>query len=302
MPNFDKLPNFFIIGAAKAGTTTLYELLRQHPQVYVPARKEPVFFSEEDNFSKGVAWYEETFFERAERYPVRGEASPQYLYWSEKVAPRLKVLYGERTVRFIVCFRDPVGRAYSWFWNMAKEGIEDLPFAAAIAHEEQRLEEAGQAADERGAMAYGYFAGGRYASLMRPLLDLFPREDFLLLFQEDFETDPEGVARAVFGFLGVEQPASARLTRSNPAGVLRSRFVHDLLLERSIIKEAIKPLLPRSVRWRLLTSLMNLNLKSTAHPPIDEDLELKLRRRYRDEVLGLQEITGRDLSHWLAEE
>src|SRR3712207_4809254 len=106
------MPNLFIVGAAKAGTTALYDYLAQHPEVFLSRVKEPMFFSREDYYARGLDWYEAEYFGGAEDYPVRAEATPHYLYWSEKVAPRIKEVYGERPVKFIASFRDPVSRAY----------------------------------------------------------------------------------------------------------------------------------------------------------------------------------------------
>lgn len=299
MADFGKLPNFFIIGAAKSGTTTLYDVLKQHPQVYLPVEKEPQFFSQEELFGRGAGWYEETFFKGARRYPARGEATPHYLYWGTKVAPRLKDLYGNGRVKFIVSFRDPVKRAYSWYWNMVREGREDLSFAKALSAEGERIEKYGQSLDDRGSMIYGYFRGGCYAAQLRPFLELFPREDFLLLLQEDIVEDLEGVMAKVFGFIGVDSSLKVREVRSNPATMPRLRILHGLLRERSALKEAVKPFLPRSIRRRTKSNLMKLNLKETSYPPLDEELELALRRRYRDEIEQLQRIMGRDLSRWM---
>ena len=298
MTNFGKLPNFFIIGAAKSGTTTLYDLLRQHPQVYLPRIKEPMFFNREEHFARGVEWYEEMFFKGAERYPARGEATPHYLYWSGKVAPRIKELYGDRDVKFIVSFRDPVKRAYSWYWNMVREGREDLAFAEAISAEGERLATHRRSLDEQGSMVYGHFEGGRYAGQLRPFLELFPKENFLFLLQEDLNKDPYAVASEAFAFLGVDSSVRVRQANSNLATMPRMRAVHRLLRERSAAKELIKPLIPLPVRSRIVSGVMRLNLKRTSYPPMDKSSESDLRRRYREEVQQLQKIVGRDLSHW----
>ena len=76
MPDFDRMPNLFIIGAAKAGTTALYGYLAQHPKVFLSRVKEPLFFSREENYAKGLDWYEGAYFQGAEDYPVRVEVTP----------------------------------------------------------------------------------------------------------------------------------------------------------------------------------------------------------------------------------
>ncbi len=299
MANFQRLPNFFIIGAAKSGTTTLHDLLRQHQEVYVPGIKEPMFFNREEHFGKGLGWYEKTFFHGAERRPARGEATPHYLYWSGKVAPRLKALYGDGDVRFVACFRDPVKRAYSHYWNMVREGKEDLSFAEAVAAEDERLEKNGRFLDEQGSMLYGYVEGGRYTKLLRPFLELFPRERFLFLLQEDLRDDLDGVMAKLFGFLGIDDSVKVEGVSSNPATMPRSKALHGLLRGRSALKEAVKPFLPYSVRGRIMSRMTRFNLKKTEYPPMNARLESALRRGYRDEMDSLQGIIGRDLSRWM---
>ena len=117
MASVNLLPNFLIIGAAKSGTTALYDLLKQHPQVYLPFDKEPLFFSRDDYFAQGAEWYAERYFKEGESFRARGEATPHYLYWAEKVAPRIARTFGGRPPKFIAIFRDPVQRAYSWYWK-----------------------------------------------------------------------------------------------------------------------------------------------------------------------------------------
>jgi hypothetical protein len=299
--DFDKLPNFLVIGAAKAGTTTLYDTLRQHPQVYMPAAKEVQFFSQETLFGKGARWYEGTFFGGADGYPARGEATPHYLYWSEKVAPRIAELYGGRPVRLVVCLRDPVQRAYSMYWMLRRRGREELSFARAVEEEPARLEEHRGWLEEQGSMAYGYLEGGRYATKLGPFLERFPRGDFLFVLQEDLRGDPKGVAAKVLDFVGADASAEVARVSSNPAAVPRSMAFHKLLRQRSAPKEVLKRVLPANVRWRIKTGLMRLNLKEAPYEPMEAGLEQELRLRFRDEVEELQRITGRDLSRWLPE-
>jgi len=106
----EQAPNLFILGAAKSGTTSLYHYLSKHPDVYFPRNKEPQFYCNEDHFSRGQDYYLRTFFSGAEKYPVRGDATPHYLYY-EKVADRLKALPNANQLRFVVILREPVARA-----------------------------------------------------------------------------------------------------------------------------------------------------------------------------------------------
>jgi Sulfotransferase domain len=301
LPNFDTMPNLFLIGAAKAGTTALYDYLTQHPQVFLSQVKEPMFFSREEYYARGLDWYEDVYFEGAEDYPVRAEATPHYLYWSEKVAPRIKEVYGERPVKFIASFRDPVSRAYSWYWNMVREGREDLDFDEALQVEERRLRQNHYELYQLGSMVYGYSAGSRYASLLQPYLELFSLENFIFVFQDDLKSRVNETCEEIFEFLGIDSSTQINTSNSNPAAMPRSRLLHKTLRQRSLFKEFIKPFIPIRVRRPLKSKLMDVNLKETSYVPLDRQLAHELRLSYRTEIEKLEKITGRELSSWKAE-
>jgi hypothetical protein len=301
LPKFDRMPNLFIIGAAKAGTTALYNYLAQHPQVFLSQVKEPMFFSRDEYYARGLDWYEREYFEGAEAYPARAEATPHYLYWSEKVAPRIKEVYGKRPVKFIVSFRDPVSRAYSWYWNMVREGREELSFDQALRVEGRRLEQNYHELHQLGSMVYGYSAGSRYASLLQPYLELFPPDAFFFVLQNDLRSRVNETCQEIFGFLEIESAIQVNTSRSNPASMPRSRLVHTAIRQRSLVKEVIKPFLPIRVRRTLKSKVLQANLRETPYVPLDPQLYRELRLSFRTEIEKLEYITGMDLSSWKAE-
>jgi hypothetical protein len=301
LPNLDRMPNLFVIGAAKAGTTALYDYLAQHPRVFLSRVKEPEFFSKEEYYARGLDWYQDWHFEGADNYPVRAEATPHYLYWSGKVAPRIKEAYRGLPVKFIVSFRDPVSRAYSMYWNMVREGIEDLDFDEALRVEERRLEQHRNELYQLGSMAYGYSAGSRYASLLQPYLELFSPENFFFVLQDDLKSRANETCKEIFEFLGIESSIEINTSNSNPAAMPRSRLLHRALRRRPLLKEFIKPLIPirvRLVRRSLKSKIMEANLKETAYVPLHPQLAHELRLSYRTKIEKLEEITGRELSSW----
>ena len=298
MASFDRMPNLFIIGAAKAGTTALYDYLTQHPQVFLSQAKEPMFFSREEYYARGLDWYEDRYFKGAENYPVRAEATPHYLYWSKKVAPRIKEVYGDNPVKFIVSFRDPVSRAYSWYWNMVREGREDLDFDEALRLEECRLKQNRYELYQLGSMMYGYSAGSRYASLLQPYLELFSLEDFFFVFQDDLKSRVNETCEELFKFLGIEPSIQLNTSNSNPAAMPRSRLFHRALRQRSLFKESIKLFMPPRARRILKSKLVQINLKETPYVPLDRQLAHEFRLNYRTEIEQLEKITGRELSSW----
>jgi hypothetical protein len=294
------LPNFFILGAAKAGTTTLCDLLHQHPQVYLSFVKEPMFFSRDDFFEHGLDWYRDNYFNDWTGQPARGEATPHYLYWAEKVAPRLARTFEPASVKLVVIFREPAQRAYSWYWNMIKEDKETLSFPDALEAEPRNLKENWERLYSFGAMTYGYYRGGCYATQLKYYLDLFPRENFYFLLQADLRKDINSAMRGLFTFLGVDPGVTVQPVVSNASAMPRNRGLHNLLHGPSVLKDWLKRLVPFQLRFRLKTSIAEANLRSFEYPPLDAQLAADLRLRYTDEVTRLSKMIHRDLSGWLA--
>lgn len=300
---FDALPNFFILGAAKAGTTTLTHLLRRHPQVYMPFDKEPLFFSRDAFYARGAGWYAATFFRGAAAYPARGEASPHYLYWSERTAPRIQATYGEQPLKFVLILREPAQRAYSWYWNMVKEGREDRPFEEALALEDERLRANAGALQADGSMQYGYVRGGRYAAQLEPFLARFPRDRFLFLLQEDLSAPAfAGAWPRLLSFLGIDAGFMAQVEAHNPASMPRSQRLQETVQGPGRWKEWIKRVLPQRLRYRLKTALLQANARVVQYPPMPAETARALRARFREDNRRLEALTGRDLSGWNPEE
>jgi hypothetical protein len=293
------LPNLFILGAAKAGTTTLFEQLRQLPEVYFPFSKEPLFFSQDGLYQKGLSWYADTFYKEAKGFPVRGDASPHYLYWGEKVAPRLAQAYPEPP-KMIVMLRDPVARAYSWYWNMVREGNETLPFEEALACEKDRLQANRTELEKQGSMKFGYVQGSRYATQLKPFLDIFPRENFHFILHEDLQESLPNTMKQVLAFLGldVEQRHFGSL-QSNPAAMPRSMTLQRWLRKQSTWREWLKPIIPIKLRYRMKEKLLQMNLRESSYPPINPETAAELRDQLADEVIQMQDIIQRDLRGWL---
>ena len=299
---FTNLPNFLIIGAAKSGTTSLFDVLTQHPQVYGAEAKEIHFFNNDERYSHGLEWYQDTYFRGAAGHPIRLEASTAYLTWSEKVAPRIKTVYGKNEIKFGAIFRDPVKRAYSHYWHRVRLGHEELPFPDALAAEDGRLKQNWNEFQRLGIGKYGYFRGGCYATRLQPFLDSFPRENFIFLLQEDILHDFGSAVARMLTFLGIDQTVVLQQTHSNASALPRSRAVYNLLkwFKKSGWKGEFKKIMPvKTAKW--LNQTMNkLVLSPNQYSPMDAGIERQLRQRYRTEIEQLETILGRDLSSWKA--
>lgn len=197
------LPNTLIVGAAKAGTTSLFDWLSQHPDVAPSRIKEVKYF--DHNYSRGPNWYRAQFAPRR-RHKVILEASPSYL-WNRPVPERVRALLG--SPKIIALLREPVDRAYSHYAMKVKQGFETLSFEEALAAEPERLaglaeraaagEEAFLGPHER----FAYVAESLYAEQVERWLAVFPRESLLFIRSEDLFRDPQREMARTLDFLGL---------------------------------------------------------------------------------------------------
>lgn len=192
------LPDFMIIGAPRSGTTTVFELLADHPQVLPSFRKEVHFFDYRHEL--GVPWYRAHFPLAAAISDglITGDATPNYLGFPD-VPQRVESLLPD--VKLVALLRNPSDRAYSGWQLKVREGIEQLPFDQAIAAEEERLRETGR---RKGASRrYAYLGKSRYAEQLEAWFELFPRHQFLILRSEDLFAGEPRVLSDLSTFLGV---------------------------------------------------------------------------------------------------
>jgi sulfotransferase family protein len=208
------LPHFMIIGTQKGGTTSLYQYLIEHPCIAPIWIKEPHFF--DIYFYKGVHWYRSHFPTTVEQYYARhiqkhdlitGEASPYYLFHPQAAQRVAKTL---PRAKFILLLRNPVDRAYSQYQHQTRqEGVEPLSFEEALESEEQRLagEEEKMLRDEKyfsfNHRHYSYLARSKYIEQLPAWMDVFPREQFLILRSEDLYSDPKAIVKQTLDFLGL---------------------------------------------------------------------------------------------------
>ena len=296
-----RFPSFVVIGAAKSGTTALYHLLRQHPQVFMSRVKEPGFFAFDEtrpSFSgphqdslvnARFVWRLDEYldlFRSAGNARALGEVTPYYLV-SPRAAPSLKTHV--EGVRLVALLRHPVERAYSHYLMLVRDGHEPLSFEEALAAEPART-------------AANWYWGryrehGYYHRHLRRYFDLFPREHIRVYLYDDFRRDPLGLLRDLFEFLGVDSNVAIDTSaRHNVSGVLRNPVWRLLWSRSNSIRALIRPLLPRALRRRVAAFF---ETRPMLKPPMSDETRRELLAGYRDDILKLQDLIGRDLSAWL---
>lgn len=265
-----------ILGAARCATSSLHDLLRQHPEVCASSPKEPFFFEDRDEYEKGIGYYQHRYFPHwsGQRVVVEGRVANMVLPY---VAPRIKATFPE--AHFVVALRDPVERAYShWSLKHALD-LEPRDFDTAIARSRRRLE-TGNPLDGPDAehlwraaicrnpqlVAYDvYVEAGQYAHHLKRFFALFPRERFFIVSLGEMQRDPAGVAHRLFQFAGLD-PARGpvSLPHSNASSMTGPRFLHRI--DNALRLHALLPM-----SWRLRLRRWTSPLQRR-HPPRPETM------------------------------
>lgn len=267
------LPNFLIIGAPRSGTTWMARNLRQHPDIYMPRKKELHFF--DAHYEKGIEYYE-AFFEARDQESAVGEATPAYLHglYTDYDVPML-IRKHLSSAKLIACLRNPVDRAYSRYCNAKAK----FP-AYADSSFEDMLESVPELIEE------GFY----YDQIMR-YYDRFPSDQILLLLFDDLKSNPTGFLRGIFLYLRVDPDFVSPLTevRASASSSKRrmGRFRTLSYLHRGLIRiEAFK------------TASVVAKWNRIEVPPMKSDTRRQLVEVYRNQNLKLQDLMGRDLSEW----
>jgi hypothetical protein len=300
-PGDARAPNLFIPGFTKAGTTTLAAALAEHSQVFVPFVKEPQFFSNDVCWEEGLERQLRQHYRGAERFPVRVDATPHYLFY-EKAAVRIGQVVPVRDQRFIVMLRDPVARAYSMYWNMRLEGHEPLSFEDALAAESERSETQGRAVARLGTLRFQYFESGLYAQQLERWQARLPDARFLFVLTEDLQSDLAGVVRRACEFAALPPVDTPARSPRNPAAEARSPRLQRWLRTPSRARALVGRALPAPWRARIAVALLRLNRRSITYPPMRRETEEVLRERYAADVGRLERLIARDLSRWRTRE
>lgn len=297
-----KLPNFLIIGAAKAGTTSIHYYLKQHPEIYMPEKKETFFLVEPKsilgrgpgrfggNLVTQYADYARLFENRnLKQHKCRGEACVAYSYFYRNTIPNVKKYL--KTPKIIIVLRDPTDRAFSNYLHHVRDGLEPLSFEDALRAEPQR---------RKWWWGFQLTDVGFYHRQVKAYMESFPLVTVCLY--DDLKKDTLALVRDIYEFLEVDSAFTPDVrVKYNVTGVPRSKLLHAFLTRPMLLKKMIKPIVypfvPKDTRTRFVNRLKAKYLKK---PQMKPETRQYLQELYREDILQLQSLIGRDLSHWLA--
>jgi len=294
------LPNFLLIGAAKGGTSSLWDFLKEHPQVFMPEIKETNFFALEgvkpqfrgpgdEPLNRGAITDLQTYqriFEGVTDERAVGEASTVYLY--HPGAPRRIKTYIPQA-KIIAVLRNPIERAFSSYMHLIRDGREPVrDFAAALRLEPERI-----AANWE--HLWHYKAMGFYYSQLSRYYELFESQNIRVYLFDDLIADEQAVLLDLMQFLGVEdlKITLKRLNASSHTRIPRIKLIEGLISGDNKVKTAVRRLLPASFvsgARMLLTSKLELTA------PVRRELV----EVYREDIRRLETLIDRDLRSWVA--
>lgn len=297
------LPDFFLIGAAKAGTTALFYYLKQHPAIYACPLLEPNYFAlqgQKPAFSgpgdkEAVNQHSitdlesyELLFQDVAIEQVAGEVSPLYLYHPETAH---RISQQVPMAKLIVILRDPVERAYSSFLHLRRDGREPCEFFEdALAEEDRRIAAGWE-------HLWHYKAMGFYAEQLERYLTHFSRSQMLILLHDDFKRRPVETLQQIFAFLGIDTSFEPDMSRRlNQSGIPKMQLLQQMVSSRGMAKRMLARVLPETIKSRLVTQVQQWNLEK---PTMKPAIKKALRSEYQSDVLRLQKMLQIDLSAWL---
>jgi hypothetical protein len=298
-----KLPNFFIVGAPKCGTTALYSYLRQHPQIFMSPHKEPTFFGKDlvppaPYFVREQTAYTD-LFNGSEKFPLVGEASVYYLV-SEEAAREIYAVSPE--AKILIMIRNPIDMMYSWHSQLLYTGLEnEKSFEKALNLESDRALGLG----ERGEymhMALLYKKMATFSEQIERYFKVFGRENVHVVLLEEFSKNSSQQYGEILSFLGVNNTNLPDFSVVNSNKEIRlGRLQNFLRVRPRVFRLIVKWVVPLHVKQKvigpLIRGIKKLNTRTKPRLPLSSGYRLKLRREFDEEIKRLETLLNRDLPY-----
>lgn len=289
------LPKFLCVGGAKCGTTSLYEYLKQHPEIFLPAQKELHFFSYpelsqntngpgmkhvlKDLIKDKGGYYKQ--YRTSDKNKVSGDISPSYLIYPKSIE-RIKKMLGDPKI--IIMLRNPVERVYSQYLHLRRAAREDLTFEDALEAENARI-------DAGWGDMWHYKSSGFYSKYVSSYVDAFSIDNVHIILMDDLKSDPKRIISSVFDFIGVDSSIEVNLGEEyNKSALPRSKFIARMT-EANYFTSIAKKVIPRNLGASIKRKVQNLNLGDK--PIMNTETLENLKQFYKDDIRELEAIIER---------
>lgn len=299
-------PNFLVVGAQKGGSTTLYHFLKQHPEIFMPDIKEPLYFIKDilKSISKDDLGFKRErnkerlidsklaylkLFENVSNELAIGESSASYLYYFKHCIPQIKKDLGDPKI--IIILRDPVHKVYSQYKHLRREHAEKISFEEGLRLEDKRI------SDNYTAM-YHYKSQGLYYNQVKAYFDNF--SNVLVVFNDELKNDPLNLATQCYKFLNVDPSFIPETKNYNMSTLLvKNLHLHNLLYNKSAFK--LKGFFQEIIGKRGYDIFKNRYRKYNIQKmnlSIGHDTEVELREFFKEDIQKLEVLLKKDLSKW----
>lgn len=310
-------PNFFLVGAVKSGTTSLYYYLNQHPQVFMSPVKEPHYFSFSD---MNISQFRQRIKERIANFDVRqylkspmknlvhrayisawedyiqlfknvkmevaiGEASTSYL-WSPTAAQKIKEKIPEAKLIFLL--RNPIERTFSHYLMDLKNGLTSQPFAEALEADELIKDPAWG----KNSM---YLETGMYTDQLKRYTDIFHRNQYMIILLDELIQHPLVVIRKIYRFLNIDESYIPEIKKKYNESLQPQNEAIGKIFNNSLVRKFIVDKMNDNIKGLL----KKIFFRSDNLPVLKKEEKLMLKAIFESDIKKLEKEIGKDLSHWL---
>lgn len=295
-----KLPNAYLIGVQKAGTSSLFDWLSQHPDIFGPqGMKDFHFFSNNEHWRKGLKFYRD-FFKKHKNEKIIMAGGVNLIYFTDcfkrikKVSPEAKML---------LVIRNPIDRAFSGYNHavFTKQETEATSFEEAIKLEKTRKLKAYQQKSYLTYVGHGF-----YYKQIKEFAKYFPLKRLHIILFEDLKNNPQKVVREVFEFLGVNPDFKPNFKVVNKTGEVRFKWINRLMYELEGFRKVvfslpiIDSIISADRRAIIRRALKDWNTRDfRSKPKVKKETRKALAQVYKKDVKSLEKLVNRDLSHYL---
>jgi len=289
--NKNKYPNFMCVGAQKAGTTTVFEILRQHSHIYLHPKKELHFFDREEEYKKGFNWYINTYFNNVKKEMAIGEITPNYMC-EEYVPERIYKDLGAN-IKLIFILRNPANRAFSHYNMNINRGLKNKSFDFIVNNwKENEINSTD--------VAYHFIKRGFYDVQIQNFLHYFNKENCLfLLFEKDIEQNIDITIKKIQDFLVLPKEKLNSNIKLNVAGINKSQKIDTILNTKNPINTIAKYSIPnKRIRNNIKLFISKRNKREIDNTELMKFKNHMIKNIYYNSIKETEKIIGQDLSIW----
>tara|TARA_B110000196_G_C21033387_1_gene608725 strand:+ start:210 stop:1076 length:867 start_codon:yes stop_codon:yes gene_type:complete len=284
--------DFFIVGAPKAGTTSLFHYLDEHPEIGMSSQKEPDYFSDKDIQNRGM-YYGKNRIDTIEKYhdlfddtnsKLKGEGSVSYLFYNNVPA---KIKEYNPNAKIIIMLRNPIDRAFSHYLMDYRLGVVSNTFEDIVFK---------QSKHKHASLFYQqYVKVSEYTVQIKRYLDFFSADNILVIDYEDFKEDVLGVVNKTFLFLGVNQGFEPNVIKKYNTFTMPKNYLIRFVYSSVILRRLLTYIIP-SV---LISQIRSVLFKSNKKPILEDSTRDFLRKHFRNDINALSVLLRKDYSEWI---